>query len=537
MIVKDWDVWHCYSSFISVSAIDLVQAGRDLVESGLAICSVHRDGKTWWSQEGTTLSGLTRIEVNASADRSSYSLSADGVDEIKGYPAEVWSQACKFRFSEIRLFGKSEVVPAYIRLALGEFHLTSRSSDFTAVVYPVLKVFESGVLLVQFRVMSPGREMNSDELIGRFINLSGVSFDEVEVPPSVSSLATRAYSQIIARWPFYYRPEIIFRQYMHDKAVRINSHKTESGDFVAELSKLSSSAGGDTLSSLAQTIFNMVAFVLSKPRSGLPYLLWGQVNMLAAGKWWSGRPHVYLLDYEGQENSADRNLKKFGAEFGWILGRVPRGGDKAGFRYLSGDYRHFDDYSLFISSSATLLAWSRSGKAETEFADPNNGHLIYEHHAAMEHLEYGSILHRALLDKAENGFSLEQIHSARHALNKHQASMVDSSCFGEIRELLSAGWKVMGAPELQERIKESLAVRESEVALLDSRQHEKVNRRLTVLFGIIATPPLADEVLKPFWTWREWAIPSNESLATLMFISIAFGFVVSATWLLSLSKR
>lgn len=537
MIVKNWDVWHCYSSFISASKVDLSRASRDLVEAGFAICSVHRDGETWWSQDERIFSGLTQIEVNSRGDRSSYKLIADGADGITGYAAEVWSQACKFRFSELRLLGESEMVPAYIRLALGEFHLTSRSSGFSAVVYPVVKVFESGVLLVQFRVMSPERDMDSDEFIGRFINLAGVSFDKVEVPPSISSLATRAYSQHVAHWPFYHRPEILYRQYMHDKHVRINSRQIESGDFVAEISRLSSSAGGDTLSSLARTIFNMVAFVLSKPRYGLPYLLLGQVKLLETGNWWSGRPHIYLLDYEGQEDSASRNLEKFSAEFGWMLGRVPRGDDKSGRRYLSEDYRHFDDYSLFISSSATLLAWSRSGKADTEFADPNNGHLIYEHHAVVEHLEYGCILHRALLHKAENGFSLEQIHSARHALNKHQASMIDSSYFGEIRELLSAGWNVMGTPELQERIKESLAVKESEVALLDSRQNEKINRRLTVLFGIIATPPLAGEVLKPLWTWKEWAIPSNENLATLMFISIAFFVVVFATWLLSLSKR
>jgi hypothetical protein len=150
MIIRDWDIWHTYSSFLETGHIDLSTAGTALVGSGLAPCVLHRDGQTWWLAEERVWSGLTRVELNPRRIGAKITLEVDGgvSSGLEGYAAEAWYQASHFRFNEMRLCGDGPLPPPYIRAVLGEFHLTSSDENFGAILYPVVKLFESGVILV-----------------------------------------------------------------------------------------------------------------------------------------------------------------------------------------------------------------------------------------------------------------------------------------------------------------------------------------------------------------------------------------------------
>jgi hypothetical protein len=531
MLIRDWDIWHTYSSFLNVGHIDLMQLGEALVESGVVPCVLHRDGRTWWRTGQGTRRGSTHVELNPRRIGAKITLEVDGGGEtgLEGYAAEAWYQASHFRFNELRLCMEGPLPPPYIRAVLGEFHLNSSEEGFGVILYPIVKIFDSGVILVQFRTIAPDRDIPIDEFIRRHVNLGLIPFDEVEVPPEVTDLAARAYYHSVIKWPLHLRLFLNKVERQHRRAVAEKTKEIRSGDFIAWLTPLPREGGhGDTLASLAQMIFSIVGFVGSDPRSGVSFLLLGQRRIILPGNYWCGRPHIYLLDFEGQKSSATENVKTFSREFGWIHGRHPGGSSEQGLRYLPEDMRHFDDYSTFLSQTASLWVWSNAGKErQEEWADLNRGHLIYEQQATIELFEYGYMLHRALHARVEEAESSAQIHELRWALNHLQSSIADATHFGETRELLHAGWEKAGVSDLKARIVEGLSIRSDQTAVRDARESERIGRWLIIVFGVVAVPPIANEVLSPLWVLLGWWQPELESAASLFFIAIAITLVAA----------
>ena len=389
--------------------------------------------------------------------------------------------------------------------------------------------------MVQFRSIAPDRAIPLAEFIDHHVNLGLVPFDRVEVPPAISDLATKVYYQSIRSWPFHLRVALNISERYHSRAVQEETREVTSGDFIAKLASLShDDETRDTLSSLAQTLYYIVGFVINRPRTGMEFLLRGQRRIITPGNFWSGRPHIYLIDFEGQKATAKENVQAYGTQFGWIHARLSSEDSELGLRYLPKDTRHFDDYSAFISQSASLWVWSNEGKRRQEgWMDANRGHLIYEQQSVIELLEYGYMLHRALLAKTEAATSAKEVLVLRWAINHLHSQMADVSNFGEIRDLLHAGWKELGVDVLQSLISEGLSIKQAQTSLREARYNERVGRWLTIVFGVVAIPTLANAVLRPLWALFEWWHPSNESAGDLFFIGIAFVFVIIAIVLLS----
>ena len=169
-----------------------------------------------------------------------------------------------------------------------------------------------------------------------------------------------------------------------------------------------------------------------------------------------------------------------------------------------------------------MWVWSKGGiENQKEWEDPNRGHLIYEHQAIVELLEYGYMLHRSVIEQVSRYSCPEDVLSIREHLIRLQHDMGEASHFGEIRDLLESGWKAMGVPDLRERIQESLAVMESKSALYETRVTARLGLNLTILFGLLAVPALAESVIQPLWEILEWPKPTSKPWEQLLFILVA----------------
>ena len=111
------------------------------------------------------------------------------------------------------------------------------------------------------------------------------------------------------------------------------------------------------------------------------------------GRFWSGRPHIYLVRFGNQCKTASENESKHGPHFGRIISRAAALDDEAAKSALPKDARLFEDYSAYVNGAATLWVWSKGGLS-TEHMDANRGNLIYERQALAELLEYGYMLYR-----------------------------------------------------------------------------------------------------------------------------------------------
>ena len=527
MKLHEWEVWHTYSTFME-PVPDLDRAAEILVEKGLAECVVHRDGNAYWQADDGVARGGTTVRLHPRLSGAKIQLAPEEDPEgVGGFSLESWGQAAHFRFSELRVFGPDAEFPSpYIRAFLGKCYLRSEKGGIGIGCYPHLKLFESGVLLVEFRVIGPDEPIEVGDFIERYVNLFQTPFETVELAPAFVEHGSNAYYfGLRQRWPFHLRAGMAWLQREHRRAVQEHTRLEQEDPFEFQVAPLSREEGDEhdhTLAGVFLAIAGTVAYVLSKPREGIKLALLGQRKLLRWGGYWVGRPHIYLIDFDDQQETAVENESSHGDVFGRILARAPQSTGSDWRRFLPPDGRAFEDFGVYVNQAVSLWVWALSGiRQQEQWADANRGHLIYEHQAVIEVLEYGYMIHRSLYESVRSTGVQEEVIAGRRRLAQLRMQMAQPSHFGELKELLGYGWSTFGLPELRDRIDDLLGVTEAEASLRESRVAERVGQALTVAFGLLAVPPLASEVIAPAWQLLGWWVPQNEAAKGLFFVSIS----------------
>jgi hypothetical protein len=317
----------------------------------------------------------------------------------------------------------------------------------------------------------------------------------------------------------------------HDKTIDQLTEDVESGDFTFKVAPLPSVAAGkaEPLISLVHTVFDVVAFVASAPREGRRLLLLGQRSLIERGNYWEGRPHIHIVRHNEQAETPAENEERHRESLGWIMSRVSKVMPVNIVSFLPANARLFGDYAAYITRQATLWVWAKSGlEAQKRWEDANRGHLIYEHQTHAEMLEYGYMLHRSMAEGVTSVRGSRDVLRLRGKLAELKSKMRQSSHYGEVTDLLARGWESMGVQDLRGDIAEGLAIREAEAQITETRTTERLGRAFTILFGLMAVPPIATEIIQPMWELLSLWHPANPAAAKLFMIFVAM-ILVSAT--------
>jgi hypothetical protein len=534
--IEEWEIWHTYSTYLESTTIDLLDTGRRLVASGIAECAMLRDGRTFWRSNGMVSTGSTAVQENSSRTPFTFRLDRDEgcAEGPSGFALEAWAQCAYFLIGERRMLGKDTALPSpYLRAYLGKCIVTYASSEdggSRLSLYPVLLVYASGVVIVEFRMIGPDIMTKLDDFITTGVNLFTRPFESVEVNPGLAAFATRAYYQSNRRWSVINRFQLMRLQAGHDLAVRQKTRKDSDEDFSFDLAPLSGSES-DYLKSIAMTIIRTTAFIAAGPRMGLGFILWGQISSLEVGEFWSGRPHIHLVRFRGQCGTASENEVRHGSDFVRILARVSALDEITARRALPKDARLFQDYSAYITSASSLWVWSLDGlSAQEPWMDRNRGNLIYERQVLAELLEYGYMLHRSLYHRVDRFDTTAKVVAVRREILRLRRNMREASHSGEIRELLDNGWKALGLSDLVSDIDDGLRLRESETRTSDAMRTARIGWVLTVIFGLVAVPALADQVIQPIWKLTPLPQFSDSSLNSIVSDGIAVLIVILFLW-------
>jgi hypothetical protein len=534
--IEAWEIWHTYTTFLESTHVDLLDSAYRLVASGIAECAMLQDGQTFWKSTSSVQTGTTTIEVEPTSGISRFQLKLkEGCAKPEGFALEAWGLASYFLVSERKVLGDDTALPPpYLRAYLGKCVATSTSKDEEVSevnLYPVLIVYESGVLMVEFRTIGPENVTKLADFIAGGVNLFQHRFDRVEVNPGLAKFATRAYYRSGQRWNIVNRAKLIWLQAGHDLAVKQRTQRQSDNDFSFDLVPWSGE-DKESLSSIATTIFHTTAFLIGHPKAGVAFLFWGEAPAPVLGEFWSGRPHIHLVRFSEQCETATQNEARHGPDFVRILCRVPPPHEIVRGFVLPKDARLFEDYNAYVTSTSTLWVWSQRGlKSQESWMDPNRGNLIYERQVLVELLEYGYMLHRSLYHRVRSFGTTDKVLAVRREILELRLKMREASHSGEISELLENGWKEFGLPDLAKDIETALSLRGSETRSLEVLRSTRVGWALTILFGLVAVPTLADQLIEPLWKLSGLRQFSDESLVKVVSGGIAVLVVLLILWL------
>jgi hypothetical protein len=528
--LHEWEIWHTYSTYLDCAPLDLVAGAYSMVESGVAYCAMLNDGKTFWRMGNTTCSGITTIEIDGRDESGSFTLVLDDKSQSlpNGFAMEAWGQAAYFLIGEGRVLGDTPafVHDPYLRAYLGKCVVTKDDQDGTTSqlnFYPILVVHQSGVMILELRMIGPESPVSLLRFIEGGVNLFREHFDRVLVSPGLARNATAAYYRSAAAGIFQ-RARLEWSQGLHNLAIQQLTQENTDESFTFDLAPWSGEA--DTLQSIALSIFHTAAYLVTKPKSGLSFVLFGQSTPPSLGEYWSGRPHVHLIKFEDQRETATENQARHRPEFARILARSLSHDVKAADLFPE-DVRLFEDYNAYITSASTLWVWSKEGLRQQEGTrDANRGNYIYERQRLIEVLEYGYMLQRGLYHRVEQLGSTAQVMAMRKHFLSLQLRLREVSHAGEIRDLLERGWREFGLPTLKSEIESALALRESEMRSLDTMRATRVGWSIAIVFGFVAVPGLADQIVLPAWKLLSIWTVNDTSQAKLIADGVSLVLIV-----------
>jgi len=531
--VHQWEIWHTYSTYFNEHITDLEKAAKLFVDLEIAECSLLSNGKTFCKTNKGVLSGETLLDVSADRRQVSAKFSTDFSEEFQltPYAHETWLIGVQFLFGEARIISDGLELPTlHLRAFLKPIDLVKKEERITGL-YPVITLYQSGIILIEFRAIAPDESIEINDFIRKYVNIQACDYDYAMVPTAISILAPEAYQLYLNnRLSVLQRFDFLKKKKRQKSLFLSLARRVEFGDFEFEMSPLLGE-GKESITSLAQTLFTIVGFIAESPLSSAKFILKGSPNLPEIGNYWFGRPHVHLIEYDNQQVKSSDNEAVNGSYFGQILARVPNRYDD--FRiYLPPDSRTFEDYSAYITSASTLWAWSKSGlEKQQQWMDLNRGHLIYEHQVQAELLEYGFMLHKSLAEKAKTLTRYLDVLVIRRDLVELKTKMLETTPYGEVRNLLSKGWEQMGLEEIQNQISENLSILDSEIKFIEAKQTDSFRTFLAIL-SLVASASLAKSIVKPLWDAFGFWLPSNTHWADLFLVGISSMIVVMLILLL-----
>lgn len=125
-----------------------------------------------------------------------------------------------------------------------------------------------------------------------------------------------------------------------------------------------------------------------------------------------------------------------------------------------------------------------------------------------------------MYDKSYDIRNIKDVINARKELISLEQYLEETSKFGEIRNLIQNGLNELGVQNIKNRIDELLKIKEFEVSNRDRRTAERIGRTITIIFGLIAIPTIANDILKPLWFLIDAPLPKTEDSIDLFFIGL-----------------
>ena len=529
MILFDWEVWHTYSLSFCGRLPPLKTVARRIVDSNLATAAICSDG-TCFVRSGYGVDE-ERVELGVSPDltRARFSIP----ETATAFAREAIIQAQMMRHSEIRVFGNSEFLAnEYVRFPMGEVRLFESTQSNPFGIFPVVKLYSTGAILVSFRIFSPDHPTSVEDFVSRILRTPAFKrFEIVYVPAAVARLAPRVYIDSLPS-SVSSRLRAIRADRQHSLAVDKLSILVNSGAQRFQLAPLASlDPEGERFSSLAQTIAGTVAFVASGRRQTLPFLLRRNTKGPRICGRWVGRQHVHLLRFENQQETTGENEHVHGASLARIVARIDTQWSQALEDYLPRDSRRHGDQGAYIHSTGSLWVHSTRSLALglNDAGDiANLAPIVYEQQVLAEAMDHGYILNRNLaerLDYIED--RPEDVVRAHGLLIRLNAELSEAGRFGDVRRLLEDSWSALGVPALRIRIQEALGLRQIVASIGERRRLHRWTTAVMVILGAGVVPTLARDILAPIWRLAGLPQPfrGNEDAEAMMLVGVAGALV------------
>ena len=417
MQITKWEIWKTYSTYTNrtFNIGELKKLSEILVKNNIVTSIFSSDGSVIWKDD-------EKVKKDKIFDWNSFSENLGLLKKLPDYAAEGIFQFYLMWNCEERILKNMHFDYPYLKGFLSPINVTF-TTGHTKLLYPQLTIYNTGILNLTFRIMSPDKfdyELNS--FIYNEINSSNLKIKYLEMPYELlENLKDFEFADL-----------------------EKNRKTVELGSFEHNFVKLDNF---ENLMDLNPKKFRKIDYY---------------------NNYWLYSQSIYLLDYKNQPYHKEAIIENFKEYLIQILYRLPFLFDVNFSKELPKDLRELNLYCLFIINGMSLWVSSKN-ELEKFKEDINNENKVYEKQVLVEAINHFNLLVNKLYEISSNNKSYDDAIGLQKDLIYFQRLFKTSylSNFGEINHILNYCYEEL---EWEELIKLSNE-------LLDIEKNHQIKRK------------------------------------------------------------
>lgn len=477
MQITKWEIWKTYSTYTNrtFNIEELNKLSEILIKNNI-VTSIFDTGCNVFWKDGEEVKKEKILDLNYLSENLGL------LTKIPNYAAEGIYQFYLMWNSEERILKNMHYDYPYIKCFLSPINVTFTTGK-TKTLYPQLTIYNTGVLNLTFRIMSPEQEFNYEvnSFIYNEINLNNLKIKELELP----------YEILESIKDFE-----IFDLENNKKTVHLGSFKHT----FAKIDKF------ENLLDLTTFLVSVISYHISNKFKKFDYY----------NNYWLYSQSIYLLDYKNQPYHKEDIIENFREYLIQILYQIPFSYDANFSKKLPEDLRELNQYCLFIIKGMSL--WI-SSKDELELfkEDINNERKVYEKQVLVEAINHFNLLINKLYEVSQNNDeSYNEVIKLQKYLINFQRSFKTAyvSNFGEINNILNYCYKELKWKELINLSNELLNIKKN-------HQINRKNENLQYLVILIAIFTLCSQFMN-YYPNRAFIFISINIILCIIFVSLIF---------------
>ena len=451
MQITKWEIWKTYSTYTdrTFNIEELNKLSEILVKNNVVASIFDSDCNILWNDG-------EKVRKDKIFDFNDLSENLELLNKLPNYAAEGIYQFYSMWNYEERILKNIHYDYPYIKGFLSPINVTF-STGQTKILYPQLTIYNTGILNLTFRIISPTPVFNYEvnSFIYNEINLNNLKIKELELPYEIlESIKDFQFDDLENN-----KKTINFGSFKHT-FVKVD-------DF-------------ENLLDFTKFLISVISFHISNKFRKFDYY----------NNYWLYSQAIYLLDYKNQPYHKEDIIENFKEYLIQILYRIPFLYDVNFSKELPEDLRELNQYCVFMIKGMSL--WI-SSKDELELFkdDINNERRVYEKQVLVEAINHFNLLVNKLYEVSQNNDnSYDEVIKLQKYLINFQRFFKTAyvSNFGEINHILNYCYEELEWKELIELSNE----------LLDIKKNHQINRKnenLQYLVILIAIFTLCSQLL------------------------------------------
>lgn len=528
MNITKWNIWHCYSSSVVGNMPSLTEWAKAVVGMDVGALAVKREGECWYKADEEVREAYCGTSFLPNRAEGAFVLPP----RMPPYAKECLVQAIAMRTHEQHVLADPlSRVPSYLRIYFEECVL--EFEDLVVTLYPQAKLYEDGVLLIEFRVLAGENPYSLDDFVEQQLNLYAHMAQGGEIPlPILLGAASHGFSFGKRRLRSTLER---FRRKTRAELAKLEEER-DSGDFSWRRLRLDNVWGALAAMELApynlRVLANLYAWSLLDAASTVDHRRRGRRRL---GGYWSGRPSVYIAGTDPPVSEADELIRGHTDSLAKILARssTPPSGDAGGI--IGPNLRVFGDYALFVNRGVTL--WF--GLDDALFKQPtatgavcvdqaaNLGGFVSTKQVQVEFLEYWYISHKALEEKSlEPSKSLADLARVEREVAALDRQVQEIPPSGEVADFLRRAGECLDVEGIRQIVRANLRYKEVVLQEKRDRRNNWFGAALAVILASSGAPAIGEAFVEPAWKLACWPRPLEDSLWDLLSGGIAFAVLL-----------